>query len=64
MKIYKSDECINNIQKEIGVKFSAENRSKIQKILRKHFVDIHLEACKLTEIAKNKREYIIPNYTD
>jgi len=62
--IYRSDEMINKIQKQIGVKFSAENRSAMQKIIREYFIKIHLEACSATEIAKNKSVYITPNFND
>jgi len=64
MTIYKSDKAINEIQDELGIKFTAANRAKIQRILRTYFVNIHREACKETRIAKNKREYIEPNFTD
>lgn len=62
--VYKSDQLINSIERETGSKFNAAQRSAIQKEIRAMFISIHLEACKATEIAKNKREYIEPNFHD
>lgn len=64
MTLYKSDRCINEIQKELGLKLSADKRAIVQKILRLYFTDIHREACEATLIAKNKPNYIEPNYND
>jgi len=64
MTLYKSDRCINEIQKELGLKLSADKRAMVQKILRSYFTDIHREAVDQTIIAKNKPNYIEPNYND
>jgi histone H3/H4 len=64
MTLYKSDRCINEIQKELGLKLSADKRAMVQKILRSYFVDIHKQAVEKTIMAKNKNEFVYPNFHD
>ena len=64
--IYKSDACINSLQQELGIKFSAKNRSAMQKIIRGYFIIVHKEAVEQTIIAKNRinRTFESPNFED
>ena len=64
MTIYKSDQLINSIEKELGIKFSAKNRSAMQKIIRGYMITVHKEAVEKTIIAKNKHNYVEPNFND
>lgn len=67
--IYKSDALINSLQHELGLKFSAKNRSAMQKIIRGYFIQVHIEAVEATEMAKNRQvnyatKYEKPNFND
>jgi len=61
---YKSDSLIKFIEKETGSKFNAAQRSSIQKEIRAFAIVVHREAVDQTIIAKNKSNYIEPNYHD
>ncbi len=43
---------------------AARNKAEEVKIIRRYFCEVHLSAVEQTVIAKNKKEFIIPNFND
>jgi hypothetical protein len=61
---YLSTKLIDKLQEDTGVKFTLCSRRKMQKSIRDYFIKIHEEAIEATEIAKNKSNYVQPNFYD
>lgn len=61
---YLSDQLINELYEDKNVMMTLCDRIKAQKIIRDYFIRVHNKAVEATEIAKNKREYITPNFHD
>jgi len=64
MTVYKSDKLLNSLQKELKIKFTAKQRSVMQKVVREYFIQVHREACESTLISFNRKSFRLPNYHD
>ena len=64
MTIYLSDKLINDIENIVDKKYSAKEKSAMQKTIRGYFIQIHNEAVQSTMIATNKKQFIEPKFYD
>jgi len=64
MTIYLSDKLISDIERINDNKYSAKEKSVLQKTIRDYFIRVHNEAVESTVMASNKSVYKSPNFTD
>ena len=64
MTIYLSDKLISDIERINDKKYSAHEKSVLQKTIREYFIRVHNEAIESEVMASNRKNYVKPNFED